>query len=573
MATQRQQNWLGQQRVDIPHLRSIESAVAADFDVLAGEIMAGKLPAVVTGFNIVQTGAIGNDAENLQLRTSGGILIHFNATESGSLLKIPLDRSNETLNGTNSKVDGSFIPNSVNFVGLDISRTADDSTSDTVMFYIKDTDEELPEEVPLGRTADYRIIVSTTEFSATPGVCPVAKITTDASNKVLVIEDARNLFFRLGEGGSNPSSVSPFSWPGGRGESIVGGDRSIFSVKDWINAGMTKLWEIGGGEFWFSLAADRNIRLGQEPTSFTWDGTDLLWENLVFIFDNSTGYRNEIQDQLTPSVGLTNLLDGECLYVDLDRTQNLAGGSSLVPLKGPLSTLGGSSRPGQRWVLAWRDGTNVYVRDRATALGGASSGTGLATTTEVGDIRTSIDPLGGWDITDPIAVGLAAVTGNYTATASGLSHNLDYVTGNLNTAGDLLIGRGDAAGDENIIIETDSGHYTEIAGDGAIPGDPAFIARSKSDSGPINSFIIQEWWGWDDQDLQQEKVMRLSSNGVINLRNLVEPPTAPFPTSTAPARCGFYFTTNGLASPNTRDQFEIIWHDGSVTVVAQSPTY
>ncbi len=38
----RQQNWLGQQRVDAPHLRSLESSAAADFDVLAG-LIAGLL--------------------------------------------------------------------------------------------------------------------------------------------------------------------------------------------------------------------------------------------------------------------------------------------------------------------------------------------------------------------------------------------------------------------------------------------------------------------------------------------------------------------------------------------------
>jgi hypothetical protein len=41
MSANRQLNLLGQWRLDVPHLRSIESSVAADFDLLAGSMLGG----------------------------------------------------------------------------------------------------------------------------------------------------------------------------------------------------------------------------------------------------------------------------------------------------------------------------------------------------------------------------------------------------------------------------------------------------------------------------------------------------------------------------------------------------
>ena len=82
MAVQRQANLLGQQRVDIPHLRSIESAMCGDFDMLAGNLLAGKNPLVIRGFNINFVGAIGAQASALTLVVANAALIHFNASGS-----------------------------------------------------------------------------------------------------------------------------------------------------------------------------------------------------------------------------------------------------------------------------------------------------------------------------------------------------------------------------------------------------------------------------------------------------------------------------------------------------------
>jgi hypothetical protein len=383
---ERQANLLSQQRIDIPHLRGMESSVAADFDLLAGKIVGGNKALVIYGFNLVTTGAIGAAATSLQLITANGILVHPLATESGSIFKVLADRATETLNSSNTRLEGSFTPNQVNYVGVDLRRSADDSTADVVQFLDPDLNTENARTVQLARTLDYVIVVSTQDFSFTPGIAPLAKVTTNSSNIVTAIVDARNLMFRLGSGGSVPNVQYAYPWPGSRfentsGDVFAGGDKAIDSMKSWFDAVMTRLWEIGGGKNWYSPTADRNVTMVRSGTTFTngeyfeWDGTHLHWRGLKFIFDNSGGSVNvnEVNDRLTDSSGLTNLADGECVYVDLDRTINrtVGLGNALTAVKAVYATLGAPLVPGSRYVIAWRYGTTVFTRNSYFSVGTA----------------------------------------------------------------------------------------------------------------------------------------------------------------------------------------------------------
>src|SRR5688572_11059469 len=285
MAVIRQANLLGQQRLDIPHLRSLEAAVAGDFDLLAGEILAGMDPLVVTGFETIVASA-GSPASSLLIRVAGSIILHPEASESGTIFKVPEDRAIETLNAANSRVPGSFTASSTNYVGVDLRRTADPTTADTVQFLDPETNLEAPKTVPLARTLDYVFVISTQDFSTTPGIAPLVKVVTDAFNNVSSIEDARNFIFRLGSGGAITDTQHAYTWPGGRGEvgdnsDFTAGDKAIGSQKEWMDAVMTRIWELGGGERWYSATADRNVKLLRTGAYFDngewfeWDGTNL----------------------------------------------------------------------------------------------------------------------------------------------------------------------------------------------------------------------------------------------------------------------------------------------------------
>jgi hypothetical protein len=475
MAIKRQQNWLGQQRVDVPHLRTTESAIAADFDLLAGRMIAGKMALVLKGYNLITTGALGAPATSLKLRTAGGMLMHYGASEAGTIFGTSDTAADEQLSAINPKVTGSFTASQTNFIGLDLSRSADDTTADNVQFLEPVSDGEISKTVPLGRTLDVRLVISASDFSSQPTVLPLAKVVTDASNNVSSIQDARQMMFRLADGGDSPNTFSAYTWPGTRAENTTGdvfsgGDKSIADLKTWMDSIMTRLWEVGGGERWYSATADRNVTLVWINPTFTngenyeFVASNLHWKGIRMLFDNSTGYLNDINDQTGNSPGLTDLVNGECLYVDLDRTKfhvqawtittayavgdyvfndtdkayicTVAGTSAgaggptgtgtaivdgggtlrwdyvgpgagkLTAAKAPLASLGSPLIPGQRQILAWRVGSAVYTRGWRYPIGTLFI---PATTTAQGVVKISRDYLGvdngaASSLNDPVAL-------------------------------------------------------------------------------------------------------------------------------------------------------------------------
>lgn len=370
--------WRGQQRVDVPHLRAAESGILADFDALAGNVMAGQRALVVRGFAIEMDNAIGASAEALRLNIADAAMIHPLASDAGSVFCVPADAAFETLSSSNARVEGSFTASTVNYVGLDLVREEDDDTIDTVMFLDPVSGEETAQRVALARTLDFRIVVSAVDFSSTPNVCPIAKVTTGANNQVTAVEDARQMLFRLGSGGSAPDPYYSFPWAEGRiegaastSDAFYGGDKSIGSLKGLIEAIQTRVWEIGGGQHWYSASSDRELKVIYGPgvlangDNFMWTlGSQTLeWGDLTVVFANSDGQLNEIADDTAV------LADGECLYVDIDRSQDLTGVDALTPQVADWETLGSPDVPGTRFVLAWRLGNYVYARDKDYEVG------------------------------------------------------------------------------------------------------------------------------------------------------------------------------------------------------------
>jgi hypothetical protein len=475
MASNGEFNWLGQQRADAPHLKMIESGVRGDLDALA-YILVGEQPMVIKGFELFSS-PVGLEASLITFKVASSKILHPLASESGSIYAVPSNTANEVIDpNSNSRVRGSIQPGTVNYIGIDLKRSADATTADSVMFLDPSQNKEAAQKVPLRRTLDHVWIVSQVDFTFNRSVCPVAIVTTNNLNVVTAFQDARSLLGRLNPGGSNSSDVSLFSWPGGRPNvessttSPIAGDKSLTSLKTWMSAVMSRLHELGGGQYWYSLAADRNVHLHTGSTVFTSTGESfevvlgtpnhLHWQGLKVAFDNSPQFSITVADQLTSVVGLTDLASGECIYVDIDRTSS----SAIYAQKGQLSTLGGSSRPGQRWVIASRIGDQYFVSGQPWPIGSSFS---LATTTHAGVIKTNLDLASPNPVaaTIPITGAAAGVV-----TGRGISNNRDQGTARfpgLDTNSDILIGRGTAAGDDSVIIKTDSPtDGTIIHGDG-----------------------------------------------------------------------------------------------------------
>lgn len=460
MAVNSEFNWLGQQRVDLPHLKLIESAVRYDFDALAYMIV-GETPQIVRGFDLI-FGGVGVEASRITIKTAGAKVIHNLASDSGSIFSVPSTRALEILDpSTNTRMEGSFSPDTTNYVSIDLRRTVDSSTSDLVQFLSPSTNTESGQKVPLRRTLDYKFIIRKTDFSFDLSLLPILIVTTNKLNVITAIKDARPLLGRLNPGSTYTSDIATYGWPGGRpnvesaATSSISGDKALTGLKPWMNAVMHRLHEIGGGQYWYSLAADRNVNLHTGRTvfastgeSFEIDSGHLHWQGLSFGFDNSPQYTLTIDDQTTDQAGLTDLANGECVYCDLDRTT----ASTVALQKGTLTSLGGSLRPGQRWVVCSRIGDKYYVNGVPWPIGTSWS---LATTVHAGAIRTNLD----FDPVDPVAATIIVsvdATRKGIVTGAGLSHNRDYGSARLYDAnGDIRIGRGNAAGDDNVIIRTD----------------------------------------------------------------------------------------------------------------------
>lgn len=469
--------WRGQQRVDVPHLRALESSVAADFDSLAGLVMAGNRAVVVKGFELAVP-TLPAAADTLQLLPGGGVLLHPLASESGTVFWLPEDEPAQTLDPeTNTKIEGSFTAESINYVGLDLRLFDDPGTQDVVQFLDSLSGQEIGESVALARTLDYKIVISTVDFSLLPHVCPIAKVTTDPSNSVIEIEDARNLMWRLGSGGSNPQPTGFYTWPQDRTEGAAstdsvneprafkGGDRAIGSLKEWMDAMMTRVWELGGGEHWYSGTADRDVKIvyGVPPLSngdnFDWDlGTTTLdWQSISILFSNSTASTNVITDGT-----MSGILDGECLYVDLERHND---GAALTMQKADWGSVGlGDDPPGSRLIIAWRIGDIIVARDKPYEVGRTFNP--VASPTVSGTVKLNAAAA---NPDDPFVISIQT---NGTASITATGGNAPGFTATGNGTGTGLVGNGGA-----------SGHG--VRGNGGASGGRGgwFIAQAGNDAG------------------------------------------------------------------------------------------
>lgn len=514
MAVISQGNLAGQQRIDVPHLRSIESGVAGDFDILSGRIFGGERALIIKGFNVLTSAStVGSLATALQISVADAIMVNVNSTESGSIFWSPTDIPNETLDPSGGKVIGAFTAGATNYVGIDLVREADATTTDLVKFLDANTEEEISQEVPLRRTLQYRFTISTTPFSATANTSPIAIVTTDSSNRVTGIQDARNLAFRLGQGGEIPNTGFAYAWPNGRSENtsvttaFIGGDKGIGSLKESLEAIMTRLWELGGGANWYSPTADRNVRMVRKPPPSVFSSGDnfegvsnnLHWKGLSIVFDNANSagvYYNEIADQLTSSTGLTNLAVGECLYVDIDRTQNRSGVNAITAHKAALQSMGTPDVPGSRYVIAWRtsnSGTfDIFTRDFPYYVGTLFT---PATSISTGVVKLSRDDT--VSPTTPVVISIEG--GRITPSASVLTPNpaltIDANVYNGGIALKLNGGGGGAALGEDAALWAAGGSafgtiYSTTAGTGSVGIYAASTAvsmaiRAVSNSGTV----------------------------------------------------------------------------------------
>jgi hypothetical protein len=390
MAIRRRQQWLSQQRVDVPHLRSIESAVSNDFDELLKSVITGEGQSyVIRGFEINMTGLIGSAASGAQMLVADSAILHGQSRESGTFYVVSSTQPPEILNSTiNPRVQGAFTPNAVNYIGIEYERVIDNSTTDQVYFWNPSSKTETSKSVPLASILRYKIVITTSVWAQ--NVLPIAKITTDAANNVVEVTDHRPMLYRLGTGGRatpNPSYVYPWTDqtpnrhenPPNSSSSAVnpfrGGDKQLGSLKEWMDAVMTSILEIKGTVFWYSPnvgGSAVNLRTDLGNTVFTGHGS--ITHHTV-----TAGRINWSQDIVMRVIGsrlsytlLANptstdivLADNQVAYINIVRGQDIVpnlifvNGSAVVTSVGAVSWTS-NVQPGDFIKLAAEDDTKYY---------------------------------------------------------------------------------------------------------------------------------------------------------------------------------------------------------------------
>lgn len=344
MGVQRRVNWISQQRVNVPDMRALESAVSNDFDQLIQSFVTGTTQGyIMRGFEISMAGAIGGAASGLQLLVDPSAVFHVASSQSGTFYLVPSGTPAQQLNSaTNTIVDGAFAPSAINYVGLEYERFIDDTTSSQVYILNPTTNNETTKNAPRAQILRYRIKITTSTFAS--NVLPIATVTTDSGNNVVSITDARWMMFRLGTGGAAPNPFYVYPWtaqPEGRTENpstsssnsvnpFHGGDKMIMTLKDWMNAIMTSLQEIKGTVYWYSPSSAGSIDslrtdLGNTVTTgagvieHSADTAGLInWdEDIVLkVVGSRLEYRFAAND--VPSTDIT-LADNQVAYVTLVR--------------------------------------------------------------------------------------------------------------------------------------------------------------------------------------------------------------------------------------------------------------
>lgn len=259
MSVKQRFNWLDNQRVDKPHLISVEDSIIFDFKTLLQSFQSDT-PYILRGFDIQNPGAaINAPAANLQIIVDSAVVWAPNQI-SGSYLRVNPGTPNETLNSANTKVIGAFTANATNYIALRLNRYTDSSTNDLVAIWDVDSAVEFTKTVPTGLVLTYEFVINTSGFGSN---IPIASVTTDGSNNVVSIVNCKQGLFRLGTGGTNPNPNYQFNYSvatenpltlntSGGPSPFVGGDWELKTFKDWMNAVMTEIKNMKGSAFWYS---------------------------------------------------------------------------------------------------------------------------------------------------------------------------------------------------------------------------------------------------------------------------------------------------------------------------------
>lgn len=262
--------FVAQQRVDLHHYLAMESFTAADFRSVITALVGNDKPYIARGLKVV-----GKNGLTVSIQVANSQIFNpldNNASFYSGLsddedlnIDLPADQSNifveATFQNTTQAPTNAGIWNPSTTTGEDSSG------------------EEYTASIDTQNIVYLEVTANTVGFS--DGSIPLFRASTSAS-AITDFVDSRDLMFRLGSGGAVPDPLNKYNWSATRTESIPNGtgvgdaadspwrssdtsgavnDKSFESLKDWMDAVMTRIGELDTFPWYKGSASSTGISL------------------------------------------------------------------------------------------------------------------------------------------------------------------------------------------------------------------------------------------------------------------------------------------------------------------------
>lgn len=322
------------ERLDLPDLLSLDSYAAGDWKYFLKGIVGSDKPYILKGFDVIDpTNAIGTQSCSIRVADS---VVFYPGSNSGSFFHGLQEGHPQA-----APLVPELRKNAINYVYLTFSTF--NTSVDTRAFWDPDKDGgvggEFTQDINTESVLKIDVNVSTGSFPA--NTIPVAKITVGPV-VITAIEDARDLMFRLGNGGINPNPFNTYGWrslPNGSyarqeppTQMLAGGvnpfqgaDKNILTLKEWMDAVMSKLRELGGTTYWYDDTSSFSI-----ITNF-YDAVATAFKSKgKWVHDTATPglltWTEDVQIKMTSDPrtyiirqGSKNLSDEQVMWLDMQR--------------------------------------------------------------------------------------------------------------------------------------------------------------------------------------------------------------------------------------------------------------
>lgn len=248
------------ERLDLPDLLSLDSYAAGDWKYFLKGLVGDSRPYILKGFDVIDpANAIGTQSCSIRVAES---VVFYPGSDAGGFFHGLAENHPQA-----EPIVPELRKNAVNYVYLTFSTF--NTSVDTRAFWDPDKDGgvggEFTQDINTESVLKVEVNVSTGSFPA--NTIPIAKVTVGPV-VITAIEDARDLMFRLGSGGINPNPFNQYAWrslPGapyqrsepptqmlaGGVNPFQGADKNILTLKEWMDAVMSKLRELGGTTYWY----------------------------------------------------------------------------------------------------------------------------------------------------------------------------------------------------------------------------------------------------------------------------------------------------------------------------------